>query len=106
MECLFTQTPLQDLLPSLTFRTSQQQINRWNQQKQCYNTTQKLVRFFSSVKITKAQAKRLVTLKISHDLLRRWKEISKDVEDYIEILKKHKINSKVLRAKLCQFFFR
>lgn len=70
MEALFFESPLQDTLPSLTFRTPQQMIHQWNMQKGTRENVQCLVRFFGKA-ITKAHAKQLTRLDITPRTLQR-----------------------------------
>jgi hypothetical protein len=85
MKSLFTLTPLKDLLPSLSFRTPQQQLSYWTLQKKKRAAVQKLIQFFGR-KITTAHAGQLLARKITHQDLEQWRTTASTAKKFIDIL--------------------
>ena len=105
MEALFRIPSLQALLPSLAIKTPPQQIQPRESQKKMRNSTQHLMLTFGKM-ITKAHAQQLMKQSISFESLEKWKTDTKDRRTFINLLKKKKVNSKILRERLSQFFFK
>jgi hypothetical protein len=105
MEALFMVSELHDLLHSLVVRTPQQQLYHWTQQKLVRSRVQHLIRVFGK-KITTAHAKQLMNLKITLEMLEKWRAESRDKQHFLDTLKKNKVKSTILRERLTVFFFK
>ena len=102
LERLFTDTPLQELLPRLPSRTASSQLHIWTRQKNQHGRCSFLLRALGK-KITSAQAKRLDDLGLTYDELRFLRKSSDSTDDFVTTLSSKGVNSKALREKLASF---
>ena len=102
LERIFTDTPLQELLPRLPSRTASSQLHIWTRQKNQHGRCSFLLRALGK-KITSAQVKRLDDLGLTYDKLRFLRKSSDSTDDFVTTLSSKGVNSKALREKLALF---
>lgn len=100
MKSVLTHPSLLSCLSNLQLRSPSQQLKSWTSQKTLHQKYTSLTSSLSKPAITASQAKKLVSLGLSHSRLQQLHSEAKDEEDFFKKLKAKGVNSKALQAKL------
>ena len=101
---LFEQTDLYEIIDHLGIRTPQEQIRLWSRAKKKRFDSQQLVQFYGK-KLTKGNGGYLAERGITREQIERWKDEAKDVDEFFQTLKDHRMLSPRIQEALCQLYF-
>jgi len=100
MKAVLTHPSLSGCLSKLPLRSHNQQMKSWSTQKILHQKYTSLTTSLGKPAITAAQAKKLVSLGLSHSILKKLHTGAKNEEDFCKKLKVKGVNSKPLQSKL------
>ena len=102
MKEVFTHPSLVECLGSLDIRPPEKQLKLWTEQKLAHQQTSSLT---ASLGLTAMQARKLVTLGISYEVLMNIRKESTDLKDFCQTLKSKRVSSDALLEKLVKVFW-